>query len=82
MGCDAVTACASADGCCPAGCISATDSDCEQAPADGHVILGGCSCGVSAGTSLAWLVLALFGVLRLRRAGAERYRRRYWVPSA
>ncbi len=45
----AITACTSGDGCCPAGCVHATDTDCACIPACAGVQCGDDGCGGSCG---------------------------------
>ena len=65
----AVTACASADGCCPAGCDATTDSDCSAGSGGGGSLTGGCATGGGgAQLVIGWLVLG--ALLAFRRAHA------------
>ena len=57
-----ITACVNDDGCCAAGCDSASDNDCEPGGSDGS-ISGGCDAGTGGGT----FAFAALGLLLLQR---------------
>ena len=60
----AVTACSNGDGCCPAGCTPANDSDCTAGSSGGGNLSGGCDTG---GNAPLLLGLTLVGLLVWRR---------------
>lgn len=64
-----VTTCVNDDGCCPSGCGSATDSDCDAGggtSAD-RDLQGGCNVDSGAGGGALFALLALMGRRRYRR---------------